>query len=67
MTAVDARNRLHSLHVERLTAADAGLARNGLYRSSLDADILAARLAYVCLAVTEIASLRARIGGPQVG
>lgn len=67
MTAVEARTRLESLSAERLVAADAGLAGNTLYRSSLDDDIATARLAYVGLAVTEIATLRASIGGPQVG
>lgn len=67
MTAIEARTQLHSLNVERLAAADAGLARNTLYRSSLDDDIAAARLAYVGLAVTEIATLRGSIGGRQIG
>jgi hypothetical protein len=67
MTAHEARIQLRSLSAERLDAADVGLDRNHLYRSSLDDDIATARLAYVGLAVTEIATLRARIGGPQVG
>ncbi|MBA2513341.1 MAG: hypothetical protein H0V26_03300 [Solirubrobacterales bacterium] len=67
MTAIEARTQLHSLRAERVDAAEVGLDRNILYRSSLEDDIVAARLAYVGLAVTEIATLRARIGGPQVG
>jgi len=67
MTAIDARNHLKSLGAERLDAAAAGLGQNALYRSSLDEEIAATRLAYVGLAVTEIATLRASIGGPQVG
>lgn len=67
MTAIEARTQLRSLRAERLYAADTGLDRNTLYRSSLEDDIVAARLAYLGLAVTEIATLRAQIGGPQVG
>ena len=67
MTAIDARNHLQILRAERLDAAEAGLSQNSLYRSSLDEDIAAARLAYIGLAVTEIAGLRAQLGGPQVG
>jgi len=67
MTAIDARNHLQSLRAERMDAAHSVLAHNRLYRSSLDEDIATARSTYVGLAVTEIASLRARLGGPQVG
>lgn len=67
MTAIEARTRLRTLSAERLDAVGVGLDRNELYRSSLEGDIAAARLAYVGLAVTEIATLRAQMGGPQVG
>jgi len=50
-----------------MDAAHSVLAHNRLYRSSLDEDIATARSTYVGLAVTEIAFLRARLGGPQVG
>jgi len=33
----------------------------------LETDIEASRVAYVALAVTEIATLRAELSGPQVG
>jgi hypothetical protein len=35
--------------------------------ADLDSDIEASRAVYVGLAVTEIATLRAQLGGPQVG
>jgi hypothetical protein len=67
MTATDARQQFHRLQAERLDAVDAGLAENELYMADLESDILASRVAYVALAVTEIASLRAQLSGPQRG
>jgi hypothetical protein len=67
MTTSDARSRLHRLQAERLDAVDAGLDRNALYMVSLEYDIEASRAVYVGLAVTELATLRAQLGGPQVG
>jgi hypothetical protein len=67
MTAFDARLQLHRLQAERLDAADAGLGANALYMAELETDIAASRVAYVALAVTEIATLRAQLSAPQVG
>jgi hypothetical protein len=67
MTASDARLEVQRLLAERLDAADAGLARNARYMAELETDIEASRVAYVALAVTEIATLRAELFGPQVG
>ena len=67
MTATDARLELHRLQAERLDAADAGLAENARYMAELETDLEASRVAYVALAVTEIATLRAELSGPQVG
>ena len=67
MTALDARLQLHRLQAERLDAADAGLHDNALYMTELESDIEASRVAYAALAVTEIATLRAELSGPQVG
>jgi hypothetical protein len=67
MTATDARSRLHRLQAERLDAVEAGLGENALYMTELQNDIAASEALYVGLAVTEIASLRAQLGGPQVG
>jgi hypothetical protein len=67
MTATDARQQLQRLQAERLDAVDAGLGENELYMADLESDILASRVAYVALAVTEIATLRAQLSGPQRG
>ena len=67
MTALDARLELHRLQAERLDAADAGLRDNAIYMAELETDIEASRVAYVALAVTEIATLRAELSGPQLG
>jgi uncharacterized small protein (DUF1192 family) len=67
MTAFDARLELHRLQAERLDASDAGLGANALYMAELDTDIEASRVAYIALAVTEIATLRAELSAPQVG
>ena len=66
-TALDARTQLRRLQAERLDAVEAGLGENALYMTDLENDIEAYRALYVGLAVTEIASLRAALGGPQVG
>jgi len=67
MTALDARIELQRLQAERLDAADAGLGANEIYMADLETDIAASRVAYVALAVTEIATFRAQLGGPQLG
>ena len=67
MTATDARTRLQRLQAERLDAVEAGLGSNALYMTDLQNDIDASQVAYVSLAVTEIATLRGQLGGPQVG
>jgi hypothetical protein len=66
-TSADAESRVRRLQAERLDAIDAGLEGNALYMVSLERDIEASRALYVGLAVTEIATLRAELGGPQVG
>ena len=67
MTAVDARSRLWSLQAERLDAVEAGLGGNTVYMTDLRDDIAAARATYVGLAMTEVAILRAELGGAQFG
>jgi hypothetical protein len=67
MTASDARIELQRLQAERLDAADAGLGANEIYMADLETDIAASRVAYVALAVTEIATLRAELDGPLLG
>jgi hypothetical protein len=67
MTAADARLELQRLVAQRLDATESGLGANELYMTELDTDIEVSRAAYVGLAVTEIATLRAELSGPQVG
>jgi hypothetical protein len=67
MTATDARQQLQRLQAERLDAVEAGLGENAFYMTELETDIAASRAAYVALAVTEIATLRAQLSGPQLG
>ena len=67
MTATDARTELQRLQAERLDAVESGLGDNAVYMADLETDIEASRVAYVALAVTEIATLRAELSGPQVG
>jgi hypothetical protein len=65
--ALEARTTLRRLEAERLDAVEAGLGENALYMTDLENDIEASRARYVGLVVTEIATLRAQLGGPQVG
>jgi hypothetical protein len=67
MTATDARLQLHRLQVERLDAVEAGLGDNAVYMTDLENDIASSRVAYVALAVTEIASFRAQLSGRNEG
>ena len=67
MTAYDMRLYLAGLMAERLEATEANLDSNALYMRDLDDDLVAAREAYIGLAVTEIATLRAQLSAPQVG
>jgi hypothetical protein len=67
MTASDLRQQLGRLMAERLDATEAGLRSNALYMRDLEADLHAAREAYVGLAVTELASLRGELSGRPAG
>jgi hypothetical protein len=67
MLTTDIRLHLHRLTAERVDALAAGLGANATYMDDLDADIAMTRTAYVGLAVTEIASFRSQLSGPQVG
>jgi hypothetical protein len=67
VTSAHARRVLDQLLAERATAVGTGLAQNLTYMEDLEADLEAAREAYVGLAVTEIATLRGELSGPQVG
>jgi len=67
MSAIEMQTHLKELEAERLLAGLEGLTSDGPYMADLDDEIVATRLAYVCAAVTEIATLRAELSGPQVG
>jgi hypothetical protein len=67
MTALDIQNHLGELESERMLASLMGLSEDPAYMADLTDEITAARHAYVGAAVTEIATLRAELSGPQVG
>jgi hypothetical protein len=65
MSASEMQDHLNRLHAERALAL---IERMGqAYMTDLDEEIAATRHAYVGAAVTEIATFRARLSGPQVG
>jgi hypothetical protein len=64
---LDNRRRLEELHRERALAQMTPLAAVPAYMADLDDEILATEAAYVASAITEIASLRARLGQRQWG
>jgi ATP phosphoribosyltransferase regulatory subunit HisZ len=67
LTAADARRHLLKLQAERALAVDTGVAEVASYMADLDDEIEATRIIYTWSAVTEIATLRAEMTGPQVG
>jgi hypothetical protein len=66
-TAIDIHTHLLELQAERALASIEGLAVNSVYMADLDGEIEATVHTYVGAAVTEIASLRAELSGPQIG
>ena len=67
MSAIEIQNHLQDLQAERALASIEGLSRNSAYMDDLHHEIAATHSAYVGAAVTEIATLRAQLSGPQVG
>jgi hypothetical protein len=67
MSAIEIQDHLQQLQAERALALSEGLEDNVAYMADLEDEIAAARSAYVGAAVTEIASLRAELSGPQLG
>lgn len=67
MHAIEMQIRLKELHAERLLASSEGLTANATYMADLDNEIAEVSHAYVGAAVTEVATLRAELFGPQVG
>ena len=62
-----ARTHLAELREELAAAALAGLADHPAYQADLREEMEQARIAYTAAAVSEIASFRAQISGPQLG
>ena len=62
-----ARTHLAELREELAAATLAGLADHPAYQADLREEMAIAEAAYVAAAVTEIASFRAQLSGPQVG
>jgi hypothetical protein len=67
MLAIEMHIRLKELAAERLLASSEGLAADTAYMADLDDEIAEVSAAYVGAAVTEIATLRAELSGPQMG
>jgi hypothetical protein len=61
------QTHLKGLQAERALASIEGLASDSAHMADLRDEIAAASHAYVGGAVTEIATLRAQLSGPQVG
>jgi hypothetical protein len=67
MTAADARNHITDLEAERALARATGVADIAAYMDDLDEEIHEWRHHYVAAAVTEIATLRGELFGPDLG
>jgi hypothetical protein len=67
MTALQARTYLSELEAERAFAVFSSLSAVDAYMADLDDEITNWRNVYVGAAVTEIATLRGELFGPQVG
>jgi hypothetical protein len=65
--AVEMHTHLLELQAERALASIEGLIANATYMADLDGEIEATARAYVGAAVTEIATFRAELSGPQLG
>ena len=67
MNTIELRTQLKALEAERAAAVEWGLADVPAYLDDLEGEIEIWRAAYTTAAVTEIASLRSALSGPQVG
>jgi hypothetical protein len=67
MNALQARSHLSELEVERALAGSTSLAGVDSYMADLEQEIATWRNVYIGAAVTEIASLRGELFGPQYG
>ena len=64
---VEIQSLLTQLKRERALAAVEGLDRVRAYMDELEDEIAAVQSAYVCAVVTDIATFRAELSGPQLG
>lgn len=62
-TTATFRSRLEELRAERAAARLCGLTSQPSYMTDLDDEIAICRAAYVGLAISEIATFRAQLGG----
>jgi hypothetical protein len=67
MTTSELHIHLQELRAERALASIEGLRVDSAYMADLNGEIETTNRAYVGAAVTEIASFRAELSGPQVG
>jgi hypothetical protein len=67
VSALILRSQLVDLQAERAPATGEGLDGSVAYMADLNQEIEFCRHLYVCAAVTEIATLRAELSGPQEG
>jgi hypothetical protein len=67
MSASELHTQLKELHAERQLAEETGVARIASYMADLERDIARSTAAFVGAAVTEIATFRAQLSGPNVG
>ena len=66
-SAIEIHAHLMELQAERTFASSEGLAASAVYLDDLTGEIEATACAYVGAAITEIATFRAELSGPQVG
>jgi hypothetical protein len=67
MSAFELHTQLLELQAERALAESTGVAAIESYMADLERDIARSHAAFVGAAVTEIATLRGQLSGPQVG
>jgi hypothetical protein len=67
MSAIEMQTHLKELQAELALAMVEGLDQNKAYMADLSEEIAETRHAYVAVAVTEIAVLRAELSAPLVG
>jgi hypothetical protein len=67
MTALELRSQVEELEAERSLALMTGLAEVKSYMADLNEELEICREQYAISAVTEMATLRAELFGPQLG